>query len=145
VSLLRMHWANPHSPTAIFVGHWPARNRRTPGCDAAVGGHRLPGIGHPPLEVTLNLYHTIGIVTAREWSTITDLVVIHPKGKEEMLPLLVVVDLIRRGDVFYTEVGGSRTPIYVVSGPVRGTFVRTPPNASTADNLLSLPRYRVGR
>ena len=41
---------------------------------------------------------------------------------------------------FYVEVGGSRSQV-IVAGQGASKYVRTTPNSTTRDNLLSLPRY----
>jgi hypothetical protein len=53
-----------------------------------------------------------------------------------------LVAFISSGNELYTTDGASRrTPVYVVTGSVRRTYLRTEANHSLEDNLLSLPRY----
>lgn len=60
-------------------------------------------------------------------------------GESEWLSPSLIIERIVTGDVFFTEVGVSRTPVYVVSGPERGTYLRSARSDSLDDNLSNLP------
>ena len=85
-------------------------------------------------------YRAIGRVLKRR-RTVAFYVVNDSTDEIEMLSKALIITLIRGGDVFYTEIDSVRTPINVVSGPLRGTFLRSARSDSIEDNILSLPRY----
>jgi hypothetical protein len=88
-------------------------------------------------------YQVLEVALARAASGITGVTVRAANGSKQLYSLQGAVQLIKCGDQLYTvDDDGSQTPVYIVSGPQRGTFIRTAPNRSTSDNLLSLKRYR---
>lgn len=55
----------------------------------------------------------------------------------------VVKDIREGGDSYYTEVDGSKADVIVVECPncTFDDYIRTTADSTTADNLLSLPRF----
>lgn len=86
-------------------------------------------------------YQVTGVVLEREYQGITDVVVLTAAGEEEMYPIADAIALIDGGDELYTEYCGYRTPVYIVSGKMRGVYLRSAPSWTTEDNLLRLRRY----
>jgi hypothetical protein len=86
-------------------------------------------------------FQAIGVVLEKESQGITDVVVLTVDGKEQMYSIADAIALINNGDELYTEYAGWHTPIYIVSGKMRGIYLRSAPTWTTEDNLLSLRRY----
>jgi hypothetical protein len=91
----------------------------------------------------MGYYQVLEVVLEREASGVTDVIVQPANGNRRMLSLEEAISSIKCGHEFFTvDDDGSRTSVFIVSGSQRGTFIRSAPNKSTSDNLLSLKRYR---
>ncbi|MCC2745051.1 DUF3892 domain-containing protein [Leuconostoc lactis] len=53
----------------------------------------------------------------------------------------VVIFIDRKMEYFFTDHLGSRAQVESVHPTGRAAYIRTKPNQTTADNLLSLPRF----
>jgi len=73
---------------------------------------------------------------------ITHVVCLHAGGKTKMHTAEECIAFVTGGNEMYTSPDGIRqTRVRVVGGELRGPYLRTEPNDSLEDNLLSLPRY----
>jgi len=86
-------------------------------------------------------FQVVGVALETESQGVTDVVVLTVMREELMLPIEEAILLIRNGNTLFTEYEGIRTPVYIVSGKMRGSYLRTAPSWTTEDNLLRLRRY----
>jgi hypothetical protein len=86
-------------------------------------------------------YRVVEVYLYRVNQNVSDLVILED-GDEYEVPIDAAIQLVNDGNVLYTEYDGNRTPLQIVSGPIRGTYLRTLPNGCLEDNLLHLARRR---
>ncbi len=83
----------------------------------------------------------IGVYLEGPHSIITDVECRTVFGVTLTMTLSAIIAFINGGNELYTVDGDRRTRVVVVCGTIRRPYIRTLPNDSVADNLLSLPVY----
>jgi hypothetical protein len=86
-------------------------------------------------------HRIVAVYLYRLNQNVSDLVFLED-GEEFAVPLEEAIRLINDGHTLYIRYEGLRTPLQIVSGPIRGTYLRSKPNGVLGDNLLRLVRRR---
>jgi hypothetical protein len=86
-------------------------------------------------------HRIVAVYLYRLNQNVSDLVFLED-GEEFEVPIVEAIRLINDGDTLYIHYEGHRTPLQIVSGPIRGSYLRSKPNGVLGDNLLRLPQRR---